>query len=504
MAKINIEFMDDGSGFCSKIEDDLELRVLRSLSLKTKKYENGLDVYEQISEWRHSVLEWYDFERDASLLEIGAGMGALTGLFLNKVSRVVCIENKKSRCDILQQRFSEEGIEIVNENYAYYDTDERFDYIVAHDIVGYIKKYFGRQASLNDFFYKVKKFLKPNGKLLLLTENRIGMKYFSGECEDYSEKFFQGLNDFDGYDLIRTYSKSELIQSSEKAGFLYHRFYYPYPDLTFTTQIFTDEIFDKVYYGGINKSVVHDSLSFFDEQRVLRTLQREGVVDKFANAFIVELSEQEIPQTMVYYKMNPNYPYGLYQDVYKHNPIGVRMDKYVLDILDKQIRNDMTEKDNLENVWELFYKCLVKVRNEKRLFTVKDIYVYDQGPYFYGEGIVDDRYLELLDCYFVYEWYREYIMGCSAYEKICSVKEMCQRCGITVERYRLFFKIYKYDEDSLSKLYRNKYSTNLIYPIDIYKNGDPMLDSLEESDDDYNRFKGKILEEEKIILVAKR
>ena len=58
-----------------------------------QKCENEEDIYQELltsDEWpilyhlspiRHNILEWYDFEPNGSVLEIGAGCGAISGLF---------------------------------------------------------------------------------------------------------------------------------------------------------------------------------------------------------------------------------------------------------------------------------------------------------------------------------------------------------------------------------------------------------------------------------------
>lgn len=41
-----------------------------------------------LSDTRENVLEWFDFKPEASLLEVGSGCGALTGLYSRRVKNV--------------------------------------------------------------------------------------------------------------------------------------------------------------------------------------------------------------------------------------------------------------------------------------------------------------------------------------------------------------------------------------------------------------------------------
>lgn len=61
-----------------------------------------------LSPLRANLLEWYPFEETATLLEIGAGCGALTGLFSNKVSKVTAVELSKK-----ERKFLREGMRIA-------------------------------------------------------------------------------------------------------------------------------------------------------------------------------------------------------------------------------------------------------------------------------------------------------------------------------------------------------------------------------------------------------
>src|SRR3989338_8758365 len=57
-----------------------------------------------LSTCRRNLLEWYPFKNNAHLLEIGAGCGALTGLFCEKVKRVKVVELSKRRAEIIEKR----------------------------------------------------------------------------------------------------------------------------------------------------------------------------------------------------------------------------------------------------------------------------------------------------------------------------------------------------------------------------------------------------------------
>ena len=92
-----------------------------------------------------------------------------------------------------------------------------------------------------DFLRIISKHLKPDGKIILAIENRLGLKYFAGAPEDHTDLHFFGINGYPGNQSVRTFSKNELGELLENSGFPFLRFYYPYPDYKFPTEIFTDE-----------------------------------------------------------------------------------------------------------------------------------------------------------------------------------------------------------------------------------------------------------------------
>ena len=71
-------------------------------------------------------------------------------------------------------------------------------------------------------------YLKPEGRLLIAIENRLGLKYFAGAPEDHTDLHFFGINGYPGNQSQRTFSKNELGELLENSGF---------PFLRFTTRI---------------------------------------------------------------------------------------------------------------------------------------------------------------------------------------------------------------------------------------------------------------------------
>ena len=54
------------------------------------------------SKVRENILNFYKFKKNSTVVEIGAGMGSLTGLLCDKCSHVTAVEMNNLRADIIR------------------------------------------------------------------------------------------------------------------------------------------------------------------------------------------------------------------------------------------------------------------------------------------------------------------------------------------------------------------------------------------------------------------
>jgi 2-polyprenyl-3-methyl-5-hydroxy-6-metoxy-1,4-benzoquinol methylase len=59
---------------------------------------------------REFILSWYPFKKDASLLEVGAGCGSITGMLCDKVNEVIANELTKERAEVIKKRWQDKKI----------------------------------------------------------------------------------------------------------------------------------------------------------------------------------------------------------------------------------------------------------------------------------------------------------------------------------------------------------------------------------------------------------
>ena len=272
--------------------------------------ESTWPVLYHLSDIRENLLEWYPFQPEASLLEIGAECGALTALFCRKVSRVVAIEPSAPDACVNRERNRHfDNLTICNEDFLTVRLSEKFDYVTLIGGLGYAGQYKDADGDVYmKMLAKAKACLKPGGKMFLAIENKYGMKYFAGAVEEHTGRCFDGLENYAATSDFRTFSHKTLQKMLLKAGFSLNHFYYPLPDYKLPSEIYSDEnlpSFGSVRYPSV--SYDYDRYELIDERLAFDGICQDGMFDEFANSFLVisECGQSPSPEeTVVYAKYN--------------------------------------------------------------------------------------------------------------------------------------------------------------------------------------------------------
>lgn len=307
MAKLNLEYY---SGENHYSDGDIEEEILKIAKEGKKLSELGqveFPILYHLSAVRENILNWYPFRKDGTCLEIGSGCGALTGLLCERVRKVTSVELSKRRADInFARNHEKENLEIMVGNQNDMVFPEKFDYIVLNGVFEYAMSFTAGEKPYEDFLSYIAGFLKEDGILLIAIENRLGLKYFAGAPEDHTNAYMDGLKGYPGNASVRTFSKSEWVELMRTCGLENYKFYYPYPDYKFPCEVFTDETLVSQKYGRKNWNFTENRFELFPEQEMAETFRKEGVMDRFANSFLIEMSKRPIQREteVLYAKMN--------------------------------------------------------------------------------------------------------------------------------------------------------------------------------------------------------
>lgn len=244
-----------------------------------------------LSAIRENVVSWIPFKKTDSVLEIGAGCGAVTGALLGRCKDVVCVElsEKRSRINAYRHRDAE-NLEIMLGSFS--DVKDhlkkKFDYITLIGVFEYAGLYVKEDDAYRVLLQQVNKLLKPGGRLILAIENRLGLKYFAGCKEDHLGVCFQGIESNYSKCGVHTFSRKEIITLLEAGGFADYQFYYPYPDYKLPEMIYSDRYLPNKGELVMNiRNFDADRLVLFDETKAWDGILDAGLFHEFSNSFLV-------------------------------------------------------------------------------------------------------------------------------------------------------------------------------------------------------------------------
>lgn len=272
-------------------------KIKMELDKEPKEHESELVdswwYFYHFSPLRRSAITWYPFDKESRLLEMGAECGALTGFFCEKCKDIVSIERNSNKAEILYKRYENyNNLNVICCDYqnifSLYKPQQKFDYVFINRVFQYFDVV--DINVLSDFIRNVKdNFLKRGGKIILLADNRYGIRNFCGARDVITGKPYDGINKYPDKKSIFTFSRQEIVQSLLQAGVSNYKFYYPVPDYRVAQVIYSDEY--------MNKSDLRNRVIFYEPNpETLLALEGnlyEDILDNkalpfLANSFFIE------------------------------------------------------------------------------------------------------------------------------------------------------------------------------------------------------------------------
>ncbi|NLM76222.1 MAG: class I SAM-dependent methyltransferase, partial [Clostridiaceae bacterium] len=294
-----------------KIYSDGESIELELLSI-AKKYpedlsqdyianNNNYTINNTFSAVRQNILNWYPFTENADILEVGAGMGAITGMLCDIGKSVTAIEMNPRRADVIKARYPKRNnLTVINEDINTWKTDKKYDYIILVGVFEYAGIFSDADDPYQEFLENIKKFLKEDGIILLAIENRFGLKYLCGAAEDHIQKPFVGVEGYKEPKTPKTFSKYELDQMLVNTGFKYKRYYYVLPDYRFPQKIYTDEFLPShLDLQKLPFTYAKGSLLILNEKELYKSIIENKVFPFCANSYLIEASPVGLPDKKV-------------------------------------------------------------------------------------------------------------------------------------------------------------------------------------------------------------
>ncbi len=278
------------------VEDEILAIVKESDAYRytDSRFDNWAILY-HLSRQRENIAAPMEIHKTDEVLEIGAGMGAITGALAEKAKKVDCIELSKRRSLVNAHRHKEmDNIEIFVGNFQDVEIHKKYDVITLIGVLEYANYYINAENPFEAFLNKIKECLKPEGRLYIAIENRLGMKYFAGYNEDHVGKAYVGIEGYHGDTKVRTFSYSEIKLLLKNCGFNSVSFAFPFPDYKLP-QVFYDEESILKYEVDFAERHNCDSpvIQGFNQVKALKSLKGTEEIKYFANSFLIEASIKE-------------------------------------------------------------------------------------------------------------------------------------------------------------------------------------------------------------------
>lgn len=258
--------------------------------------------FENFSVMRTAVFQWYPFRKDASVLEIGAGYGAITGVLCDKCAHVTAIEKYRERAYLLSRRYKKrKNLDVYTDDISVLNLKTKYDYIVLGGTFGY---QCDGSKELQDYVYYLRNlgsFLNDRGVILLAVDNRLGVQFLCGKPAPSTGMPFDTLMNYPNGSRYHCFLHTELKELASKAGFEYCRVYYPMPDWKYMQELYSDEYQpnEKTVERIVNRYTYAEQ-AVGDERIVFQEFIKNKDFASVSNSFFVEIANKSRDCDIVY------------------------------------------------------------------------------------------------------------------------------------------------------------------------------------------------------------
>lgn len=234
----------------------------------------------------------------ADVLEIGAGCGAITRYLGEAGACVLALEGSPRRAAIARSRTRElENVTVLSEKFDQFKCEHQFDVITLIGVLEYANLFTAAENPTLSMLERVRKLLKPDGRLIIAIENQLGLKYFAGAAEDHLGRPMIGIEGRYRDDQPQTFGRKILTDLLEQAGFLSAEFLAPFPDYKLPVSIVTESGFATPQFDAAalaRQSVLRDPQlpadANFSLELAFPQLINNGLGMDISNSFLITAS----------------------------------------------------------------------------------------------------------------------------------------------------------------------------------------------------------------------
>lgn len=257
------------------------------------------------------------------VLEVGAGMGAVTRALGEHGLDVVAVEGSPRRAAICADRCRDlPNVQVVADTIQGFGSHTRFATVVMIGVLEY-SRMFGFEDEGRDpvdqMIEHLSGLLLPGGQLVLAIENQLGLKYLAGFPEDHVGRRYFGVEDRYRGDTPVTFGRVELAARLAAGGLSEQEWYFPFPDYKLPSAVISEHgltpesSLDPVPLVTASARGDHQkpATTAFELERAWGVTHRNGLLPDVSSSFLVRASTSPLePQSTVawYYGVSPRRP----------------------------------------------------------------------------------------------------------------------------------------------------------------------------------------------------
>jgi GT2 family glycosyltransferase len=184
------------------------------------------------------------FCTDASVLEIGAGCGAITRYLGECGAQVLALEGTPRRAAIARSRTRDlSNVTVLSERFNDFAPNTKFDVVTLIGVLEYANLFTPTANPHLSMLERVRQLLNPKGLLIIAIENQLGLKYFAGAPEDHLGQPMYGIEGRYQPSQPQTFGLKAIKALLHQAGFAQQQFMSPLPDYKLPSSIITESGF---------------------------------------------------------------------------------------------------------------------------------------------------------------------------------------------------------------------------------------------------------------------
>lgn len=286
--------------------DAVEQRLLEIIRNARDLSSLSPELSSQITDWpskyhlsrmRANLLRPLSELLQGSVLELGAGCGALTRFLGENGAQVIAVEGSLRRATIAASRCRDlPNVTVVCDSLSSLELQGECQAVLLIGVLEYAQFFLGGKEGVPKLLAQLRRFLAKDACLVLAIENQLGLKYFAGAAEDHTAQLMHGINDLYCSDSVITFGRGELETLLRQAGFNFSQFLLPFPDYKMPQAVIFPRAFEEkgeAFDVGVLANLAASAdeqpqaIPLFSLERAWPVVLRNRLLVDLANSFLV-------------------------------------------------------------------------------------------------------------------------------------------------------------------------------------------------------------------------